>query len=79
MDKVEEIQALRDLERSPAWQLCREAIQAQVERALNKSLVASRSGASIPHYLGCYEMAIWALGLPQKVIDELTEREEDNA
>ena len=50
-----------------------------MERALNKSLVASRSGASIPHYLGCYEMAIWALGLPQKVIDELTEREEDNA
>ena len=77
--KVEErVQELRDLERSPAWQLCREEIQAQMVRTKNKMLVSSREGVSSSHHIGGYEMAEILLNLPQIVIEKMTEREEDD-
>jgi len=49
-----------------------------MERAKVKILQTSRQGESSSHYIGYYEMAENFLNLPQKVIEKITEREEND-
>ena len=77
MHKAELEQALRDLDKSEAWQLCLVEIKDQMNRALSDAITSAKNNSKPDYHLGIYDVLDRVIiKLPQRLLDKLQEREE---